>query len=372
MLNWQDKARALSAELDALGVLDPAWRAAFEDVPRHLFVPSFYRNDNSFVDGTHPEMHAEWLSAVYSDESLVTQQIAIPDTDSLRPTSSSTKPSLMSRMLGMLDVADGHTVMEIGTGTGYNAALLSHRLGGDRVASIDIDPALVEQARVRLKEAGFNPFLTAGDGAHGIRSRAPFDRVIATCAVPAIPPPWVDQLADQGIIVTDVRAETFSALVTATKIAPDVVQGRFHSTPGHFMWLRADAGNPQRDGGKRDFVFNIDDARRSVTTFDPAILRDHDFGFVLALCMPDITMSNGLINTDVYVVRTGDGSWAEVDATTRVTTQNGARSVWDEVRAAARRWAELGRPERSRFGLTVTSSGEQHIWLDRPDNVFTG
>lgn len=372
MLNWQDKARTLSAELDALGVLAPAWRAAFEQVPRHLFVPSFYRDDNSLVDGTRSEMHAEWLTAVYSDESLVTQQIAIPDTDSLRPTSSSTKPSLMARMLRMLDVADGHTVMEIGTGTGYNAALLSYRLGGDRVASIDIDPALVEQAGVRLKEAGFGPFLAAGDGALGIPDRAPFDRVIATCAVPAIPTQWVGQLADHGIMVTDVRAETFSALVIATKVAPDVVQGRFHSTAGHFMWLRADAGNPLRSGGKRDFVLNIDDARRSVTTLDPATLGDHDFGFVLALCVPDITMSNGLISTDVYVVRTGDGSWAEVDATTHVTTQGGARSVWDEVEAAARRWSELGRPERSRFGLTVTSTDEQHVWLDRPDNVLTG
>ncbi len=376
MTDWQDKAHQLAAELTALGVLEPGWRAAFTSVPRHLFVPSFYRDDNTIQDGTSPELRAEWLAAVYRDKSLITQRIEVPGTDVLWPTSSSTQPSLMARMLGLLDVADDHSVMEIGTGTGYNAALLSHRLGDANVASIDIDPALVEQARARLGQAGYRPFLTAGDGADGISARAPYDRILATCAVPAIPPSWVAQLRDGGVIVADVRGEMSSALVTATKTGPDTVRGRFLAQPGHFMWLRADPGNPLRDGGRLDTVIDLDGARRSTTTLAPSVLSNHELRFMLTLSVPGISF-NGYIDREhsrVHLLRTSDGSWAEIDATSQdgrhPTTQGGSRAVWDEVEAAAKRWADLGSPDRSRFGLTATSTGEHHVWLDNPDNVL--
>ncbi|MGH3570204.1 MAG: methyltransferase domain-containing protein [Pseudonocardia sp.] len=375
MTDWQDKAHRFAAELTTLGVLEPGWRAAFASVPRHLFVPSFYRDDNTIMDGASPELRAEWLAAIYRDESLTTQQIQVPGTDMMWPTSSSTQPSLMARMLSLLDMSDNHTVMEIGTGTGYNAALLSHRLGDGNVASIDIDPTLVEQARTRLDQAGYRPFLAAGDGAGGIPARAPFDRIIATCAVPAIPASWVAQLRDQGVIVADVRGEMSSALVTATKIGPDTVQGRFLAVPGHFMWLRANPRNPLRDGGRLNTVIDIDGARRSTTTVAPSVLSNHEFRFMLNLSVPSISFA-GHIDREhgrVHLLRTSDGSWAEIDATSQdgrhPTAQGGSRSVWDEVEAAAKQWADLGRPDRSRFGLTATSTGAHHIWLDDPDNI---
>lgn len=372
MLSWQVMAGAMADRLAAQGVLDPAWRDAFTEVPRHVFVPMFIRHDGSTIDRAHPDQHEEWLAAVYRDESLTTQQVTMPGTGLVVPTSSSTRPSMMARMLGMLDVADGQSVLEIGTGTGYNAALLSHRLGANRVASIDIDPTLVESAAAGLKEVGFDPSLSAGDGARGWPDRAPFDRVIATCAVSRVPGAWVEQLADRGVIVADVRAETSSTLVTLTKIGPDTAHGRFHTVPGLFMWLRAEAGNPLPDGRTGDFVFDYGDARESVTALDPAILNDPDFGFALALHVPDITGSYRLVDPKAYVLRTGDGSVAEVDAVTRRTTQAGARSVWDEVEHAARRWSALGRPQRARFGLTVTGDGGQHVWLDHPGNRIAG
>lgn len=376
MNDWQNKAHRLAAELTTLGVLEPGWRSAFASVPRHLFVPSFYRDDNTIMDGTSPELPAEWLAAIYHDESLTTQQIRVPGTDMMWPTSSSTQPSLMARMLSLLDVSDNHTVMEIGTGTGYNAALLSHRLGDGNVASIDIDPTLVEQARTRLGQAGYRPSLTAGDGAGGIPARAPFDRIIATCAVPAIPASWVAQLRDQGVIVADVRGEMSSALVTVTKTGPDTVRGRFLAVPGHFMWLRAAPGNPLRDGGSLNMIFDTAGARRSTTTLAPSVLSNHEFRFMLTLSVSGISF-NGSVNHEhgrVHILRTSDGSWAEIDATSQdgrhPTTQGGSRAVWDEVEAAAKRWADLGSPDRSRFGLTATSTGAHHIWLDDPDNIL--
>jgi SAM-dependent methyltransferase len=91
-------------------------------------------------------------------------------------TSSSTMPSLMARMLEALDVRDGHRVLEIGTGTGYNAALLCHRLGPRNVVSIDIDPTLVAAARSRLADLGYHPTLVAGDGTTGAVQHGPYDR----------------------------------------------------------------------------------------------------------------------------------------------------------------------------------------------------
>lgn len=358
----------MADRLEAQGALDPAWRAAFTEVPRHVFVPMFYRHDGSTVDRTRPDQHEEWITAVYRDESLTTQQVTMPGTGLVVPTSSSTRPSLMARMLGLLDVADRQSVLEIGTGTGYNAALLSHRLGAGRVVSVDIDGTLVESAAAALKEVGFEPSLGTGDGAGGWPDRAPFDRVIATCAVPRVPVAWVDQLADRGVIVTDIRAETSTALATLTKVAPDTALGRFHAVPGHFMWLRARAGNPLRNGVAFDFVFDVRGARESHTALDPSILDDPDFGFALALYVPDVTGSYRRLDPDVRILRTGDGSWAQVGTATHRTTQAGARSVWDEVEGAARQWSMVGRPQRSRFGLTVTSRDGQHIWLDHPDN----
>ncbi|MGH3915986.1 MAG: rRNA adenine N-6-methyltransferase family protein, partial [Pseudonocardiaceae bacterium] len=93
--------------------------------------------DNSDVD--------TWLNRVYSDSTLVVQRrLAREGGVAALPTSSSTMPSLMIDMLEALDVREGHRVLEIGTGTGYNCALLAHRLGGDNVVSIDLDPTLVE------------------------------------------------------------------------------------------------------------------------------------------------------------------------------------------------------------------------------------
>lgn len=144
---------AMVREMVARGALkDPAWRAAFEEVPRHLFVPYY------FVTGTggpqrlwredpDPARRARWLHGAYADEALATR---IRDGELV---SSSSQPSLMARMLEELEMTDGMTVLEIGAGTGYNAALLAHRLGDDAVTTIDLDPEITESARRHLAAA---------------------------------------------------------------------------------------------------------------------------------------------------------------------------------------------------------------------------
>jgi protein-L-isoaspartate(D-aspartate) O-methyltransferase len=353
-MTWQQQARQLAADLAEDGALDPDWRSAFESIPRHLFVPTAFAADGS--------PRHDVADAAYRDEPLTTQVAHVPGSGQIVPTSSSTRPSLMARMLGMLDAAPGHTVLEIGTGTGYNAALLCHRLGSDAVTSIDIDPALVDTARETLASVGFTPTLVAGDGADGVPERAPFDRIIATCAVPAVPGAWVKQLGDDGGLVADLRAATSSTLIVARRDGADLV-GRFHSVPGHFMWLRPHVTDPFRTPAESLASFDRTALRRTTVDLDPELLDDPDFGFQLALRVPGIAQSLRLPDRGTRILRTDDGSWVEIDSHA-AALQSGPRSIGDEIVAAYRRWAALGRPHRSRYGLTVTPTGTSTVWLD--------
>jgi protein-L-isoaspartate O-methyltransferase len=145
MSDWRARARALADELTAKGTLSsPAWQRAVAEVPRHKLVPSYYEYTSQgwrLADTTSPQGRERWLGRVYSNAAL----FILPD-----GRSSSSMPSLMTRMLEALDIRDGHKVLEIGTGSGYNAALLCHRLGDDRVYSVELEPGLVELARARL------------------------------------------------------------------------------------------------------------------------------------------------------------------------------------------------------------------------------
>lgn len=124
--DWASRAARLAALLTERGDLhDDAWKAAVAGVPRHRLVPAAYRQD--LVTGAWRPVDTssdEGLDLVYSPETLVT---ALDDRDGHQlAVSSSTKPDLMVRMLEALDVHDGQKVLEIGTGTGYNAALVRH------------------------------------------------------------------------------------------------------------------------------------------------------------------------------------------------------------------------------------------------------
>lgn len=277
---------------------------------RHVFVPRFYDEQRNLVDSADPDQRDQWLSAVYSDVPLVTQLMRVPDTEVDFFTSSSSMPSLMIDMLEALSVADGHRVLEIGTGTGYNAALLSHRLGAANVTSIDLDPGLVADARQRLASIGYRPH--------------------------------------------------------------DTVTGRVLARPGSFMWLRARVDNPLRDGGRYTTVFDLDGAQSRLTDVDPRLLDDPDFRFVVQRYVPTLQSINWSRCDEavVLVLRCSDASWAEITETETgryALTQGGPHPIWDEVERAAAVWNALGRPARHRFGLTATVTGGQRYWLDTPD-----
>jgi protein-L-isoaspartate(D-aspartate) O-methyltransferase len=181
-----DLHERLVEDLTSKGLLDnPRLRAAFQAIRREHFLPRVA------------------LERVYRDDAVTTQTGPGGMT-----TSSSSQPSIMALMLAQLDPQPGDRVLEIGAGTGYNAALLAHLVGpGGQVTTIDIDPAITQAAQANLDRAGADANQAAevevrtGDGWLGGADRAPFDRVQATVGVWDLAPAWADQLAPTGTLV---------------------------------------------------------------------------------------------------------------------------------------------------------------------------
>lgn len=113
-------------------------------------------------------------------------------------------PSMIAIMLEVSHLREGLTVLEVGCGSGYNAALLAEIVGEDNVITVERIPELAEWGRENLKSAGYTIEVITGDGTLGYPEKAPYDRVISTAAAPKIPLPWVDQLGVGGFIVCPV------------------------------------------------------------------------------------------------------------------------------------------------------------------------
>lgn len=338
----------LAGALAAAGALpDPAWRAAFEEVPRHLFVPCYY--DVSGMRISRDSRPGAWLRGVHSDRALVTHRHAG------EPVSSSSQPSLMAAMLHDLDVRDGCRVLEIGTGSGYNAALLAHRLGDDHVVSIDVRPDLTAAARAHLAAAGYHPKVVTGDGGRGWAEDAPYDRIIATCRIDRVPPAWLRQLAGDGLIV----APLGNAVARLRRIGPDHAEGRFLGD-AYFMPLRGDAHHAPAA------PVEPAEADRRPSTLPAEAITDGDFRFLTGLLEPDLTWrTDPAVAPGSVVLRADDGSTAHryPDGT---VTEAGPRRIWSRLEAAHREYTAAGRPGPDRYGVTVRGP-RQHLWLDSPD-----
>lgn len=160
-------------------IADARLAEAFATVPRHLFLP-----------GVDPER-------VYSDQAIITKEqdgIGI---------SSSSQPAMMAIMLGQLLPEPGQRVLEIGAGTGYNAALLRFLVGPrGRVTTVDVDADIVAEARAQTTAAGYPDLhVVLGDGGYGYADDAPYDRIILTVGASDLLPAWREQLRPSGLLV---------------------------------------------------------------------------------------------------------------------------------------------------------------------------
>ncbi|MCX2179913.1 methyltransferase domain-containing protein [Streptomyces sp. SKN60] len=301
--------RALVREIEAYGALrEPVWRAAFAAVPRHLFVPSYYvagpaGYERRWSGDPDPARRVRWLRGAYRDLALATR---VRDGELL---SSASQPSLMAKMLEALDVRDGHDVLEIGAGTGYHAALLCHRLGDAHVTTVDLDEEIAESARAHLAAAGYRPAVLTRDGARGCPERAPYDRIVATCAVPSVPYAWLAQCRPDARILTPLS----TGLLLLAVRDRDRAEGRFLAGSAYFVALRGSGARtprPRTAGVPR------------------RVYEDEGFQFLTGLAGDRLDLREAL-------------------------------SLWQRER----------RPERERFGVTV-SGGRQWAWLDDPEGPY--
>lgn len=375
-----DRRTALVDRLTANGHLpDLAWRAAFAEVPREEFVPWFFAPNRDRPGWRLLEHDADWLDGVCRDEALVTQ-LDGDETAALRarageavqgvPSSSSSAPSLMAAMLDALHVEPGHRVFEAATGTGYNAALLAHRLGSDLVASMEIDPAVTERARAALHGLGHRPTLATGDATLDAPGSGPFDRIISTVAVPSLPPTWLTRTRPGARLVVPLVLAGHSGVMVALDRGDDGgACGRVLAQYGGFMATRA---TPLPDPPTiRDAMVDRTEPTDVPVT---ALGGPHPAAFFLALLAPAFSRL-GFTPSDSA---TGPQTWGhgfdgstfvhlDVEGRPRVAAEG---PLWGDIEDAYRSWLCLGRPSRTRFGLTVTPAGEHLLWLDDPGRVL--
>ncbi|WP_438487462.1 methyltransferase domain-containing protein [Streptomyces sp. S186] len=375
----------------------PDWAPSFEAVPRAGFLPDLmWPHDmatgrNLVVDRlADPEA---WQRHADSDDPIVTQWDDGRH-DGREPgkafSSSSSMPSLVFAMLSDLDVRPGQRVLEIGSGTGWNAALLAHRLGAANVVTVEVDGTVAAQAQESLARFGLPVEVVHADGFLGCTKKAPYDRIIATCGLREIPFAWVEQSNPGGVILVPWGTYYGPGEATARLVVADdrrSATGPF-TRPVAFMRMRS-----QRFVWPRHDAYvaagAMDAAETSTTpvteaelcgtggtgAFDPVT-------FALGLRVPDVAhladrKRDG--KRAVWFYGLSDMSWAVVvfrdDDRTEATAateakvyQSGPRRLWEEVEAAYRWWVERGRPGFERFGLTVDRDGA-HPWLDTPNEL---
>lgn len=346
---------------------DPTWRDAFLAVPRHAFLPRYFQQRAGRWEAVE-EGDEDWLTQIYADRVLVTQL----DGDSSRweaarsngpvrgaPTCSSSMPTIMAVMLEALLVKEHHRVLEVGTGTGYNAALLSVRLGDDRVSTIDIDESLAGPAERHLAECGLRPTCAVMDGVKGYPRGAPYDRVLCTCAVPRIPLAWLEQTRPGGVVVTTLSRPLGAGLLRITAGEGATGEGRVLADDGRFMPLRAPQAHevswPEMDAPG---------SMRSTTLPAGVISPTSPFEFFAGLELPDVHAAGA---SRCVLLTHPDGSWARHE--TDFVVQSGPRRLWDEVEAAYELWRTLGEPRRARFGVSIDGE-RQELWLDEPTGGY--
>lgn len=183
----------------------------------------------------------EWADAVYRDKSLVTRigplhadQAERQDRPDGRPTSSSTMPGLVVSVYRHAMIADGMDVLDVGTGSGYGAALLAARLGDARVTTIDIDPHLVKAAEERLARTGHRPLAAVADATGPLPGG--YDRIVSMTSVAPIPASWLAALRPGGRLVTTLTGT--GLIVTATKTPDGGAAGRTEWERAGFMHAR--------------------------------------------------------------------------------------------------------------------------------------
>lgn len=191
-MDFERERRNMVARLRAMGYIsDPRVMRAMEKVPRHLFVPP-EQVRNAYIDSPLPIGEGQTISA----------------------------PHMVAIMVEAADLRPGMKILEVGGGSGYNAAVMAELVRPDgKVYTVERVPSLAARARENLQRAGYGDIVEVivGDGSKGLEKYQPFDRIVVTAASPGIPEPLKDQLADGGMILIPVGTRYHQELYRITR-----------------------------------------------------------------------------------------------------------------------------------------------------------
>lgn len=362
--------------------------AAFSAVPRHLFLPS-----------ADPQR-------VYQD-----QAIALKVSRGGETTSSASQPTMMAIMLDQLELSERMNVLEIGTASGYNAALMRQIVGEQgRVTSLEIDRDLIEQAQEHLFRAGYPDVLVVHrDAAAGYEPRAQYDRIIATAGVWDLPASWLRQLREDGSLVAPIWLDGVQ-VSAAFKLQPDGSWLSRDNRPCAFVYLQGLAAGPQvrKRVGSSSLEILADDVAKVDTAALHLLLSDEQeiyrlggnlqpeqfwFGLQLYLMLhepPDYVFAVFAIpDGETAYGMQGNGILLSTSTSVALAPYEGGGAVHSfgstdafmQMEALFRRWRSGARPlvDRIRLRLTPRAVGLPsiecgkvyqrkdhflHVWLD--------
>ncbi|MFJ8665612.1 ATP-grasp peptide maturase system methyltransferase [Streptomyces sp. NPDC093600] len=380
MTDPASERRRMATVLMNEGVLQSPWlREAIESVPRERFLrPGVFLNEGRTwrpitATDTNPD---EWLKIAYSVDTLTTQLDGHLTADQAGgpvvgvPTSSSTDPATVVGMIETLDLATGHRVLEIGTGTGYSTALMCHYLSEDNVATVEVDAQVAARADAALEAVGFSTWTVTGDGLLGHPHRAPYDRVIATCAVRRIPYTWIRQTNPGGIVLGTVGSWPWGTGLAKLTVGDDgTAEGSFVGRSS-FMQARAQAVAPAA-GDLSARTAYADSERR--TQVSPLVLEEWMPAFLAQLAAPGVQFvraTGGDGSPLRYLFDPEKESFAEflADGENWTVRQGGPVALWDDVERSLVAWRDAGAPEIDSVRLRVTPMSHQY-WIDHAPSL---
>jgi protein-L-isoaspartate(D-aspartate) O-methyltransferase len=339
----------------------PWIREAVDALPRHWFAPDrlWDWDGHTYLPVDRGDAPDRWANLLYAtpDDAAVTQV-----TDGWASSSLSCQGVVVD-MLDSLMLEHGHAVLELGAGTGWNAALSAYRAGRGRVTSVEVDAGLAAAAQTRLDAVEAGVSVVVGDGSTGWPQSAPYDRLIATYAVDTVPWAWVAQIRPGGRMVFPWGRLGHVALAVAEdgRSATGWAQGL-----AQFMPARGTAAD--RDWHEVRGSGSVE-AERPMSR-DLAPLRDDaHLRFALRVQLPEVHIATAVDEDGVNAwIHDGATSWASLSAVgagRAIAYQGGRRRLADEVEAAWDWWRSVGAPEVYDWGMTVTPR-RQRVWCLDP------
>ncbi|MFF3684358.1 ATP-grasp peptide maturase system methyltransferase [Streptomyces sp. NPDC002187] len=375
MTDSASEQRRMAALLTSKGVLKSPWlRGAVEAVPREQFLhPGVFLDEGRTwrpvtALGAAPD---EWLKIAYSVDTLTTQLDGHLTADQTgepvagMPTSSSTDPTTVVVMIEALDLTAEHRVLEIGTGTGYSTALMCHYLGEDNVTTIEVDPQVAARADAALETVGYSTWTVTGDGLLGHPHRAPYDRVIATCAVRRIPYAWVRQTKPGGIILGTVGSWPWGTGLAKVTVGEDGTAEGAIIGRSSFMQARAQAVTPLA-GDLSARTAYADSERTALVS--PLALEEWMPAFLAQLAAPSAQFVRAARDDGAqlqYLFDPERESFAEFLADGGIWTvrQGGPVALWDDIERTLVAWQDDGSSAIEAVRLRVTNRAHLY-WID--------